>query len=548
MLNRIGRLLAVLAVAVTMAGLSPVSAQTPPRLDAPAASIATAKPGGAVRALLVGIDKYQAVSPLDGAVADALDLSETLKRAGVSDITVLLDDKVTRAALVAALDGLAKRTTANDLVIFTFAGHGAQEKTVVSPAEPDGWDEFFVLWGFGEKGPATAERVVDDEMFDWIGRVAKTDAQIVFLADVCYGGGMSKAVDPRAGLLRVRGLKRAERPEMAGPNSYYIDPRNDQLRPRANIPLGDNATKIFPSLTFLAAVDDRHEAPEVRIAGEPTPRGAASYALARALEGSADAEGDRDGVTTRRELIAFVRRHVRVLSGDRQSPVGEPRKEATGSLALFRTSGPAVAAISPAPKPATPGPKLAVLAATPSSKQWSDGDLVWDARTGDVLNASGDIVAYAVPKASLPPVLERAGVFQRLTQLSTGRSLDMTIAPGDRAFADGERFEVTIDGLSGRHLVLVNLAGDGTLQYLFPEGNADNLIDKERLTIPLRSEAPFGTDSLIAVVTLRRHVALELDLKLLNGKRSPVALVEAFGQHLAPDDRLAIGTYSTRPR
>ena len=547
MRNRTGRvLLAVLAVAGTIAGLSLASAQTTQR--APAASIATAKPGGAVRALLVGIDKYQSVSPLDGAVADALDLSETLKRAGVSDIAVLLDEKVTRAALVAALDGLAKRTTANDLVIFTFAGHGAQEKTVVSPAEPDGWDEFFVLWGLGEKGPATAERVVDDEMFDWIGRVAKTDAQIVFLADVCYGGGMSKAVDPRAGLLRVRGLKRAERPEMAGPNSYYIDPRNDQLRPRANIPLGDNATKVFPSLTFLAAVDDRHEAPEVRIAGEATPRGAASYALARAFEGSADAEGDRDGVTTRRELIAFVRRHVRVLSGDRQSPVGEPRKEAAGSLALFRTSGPAVAAVAPAPKPATPEPKLAVLAATPSSKQWSDGDLVWDARTGDVLNASGDIVAYAVPKASLPPVLERAGVFQRLTQLSTGRSLDMTIAPGDRAFADGERFEVTIDGLSGRHLVLVNLAGDGTLQYLFPEGNADNLIDKERLTIPLRSEAPFGTDSLVAVVTLRRHVALELDLKLLNGKRSPIALVEALGQHLAPDDRLAIGTYSTRPR
>ena len=48
--------------------------------------------------------------------------------------------------------------------------------------------------------------------------------------------------------------------------------------------------------------------------------------------------------------------------------------------------------------------------------------------------------------------------------------------------------------------------------------------------------------------TRRRHVALELDLKLLNGKRSPIALVEALGQHLAPDDRLAIGTYSTRPR
>ena len=83
---------------------------------------------------------------------------------------------------------------------------------------------------------ARRNRLISGEMFDWIGRVAKTDAQIVFLADVCYGGGMSKAVDPRAGLLRVRGLKRAERPEMVGPNSYYIDPRNDQLRPRATIP------------------------------------------------------------------------------------------------------------------------------------------------------------------------------------------------------------------------------------------------------------------------------------------------------------------------
>jgi hypothetical protein len=55
-----------------------------------------------------------------------------------------------------------------------------------------------------------------------------------------------------------------------------------------------------------------------------------------------------------------------------------------------------------------------------------------------------------------------------------------------RAFRGGHR------GCYGGHLVLVNLAGDGTLQYLFPEGNADNLIDKERLAITFRSQAPFA--------------------------------------------------------
>lgn len=545
--NRSGLLVALL-VAATFLSCSLTRAQVPdPAGRQPATGIETATPGGVVRALVVGIDSYRAVSQLDGAVADARDLAGTLQRAGVADVTMMLNENATRAALMDGLDGLAGRASKNDLIIVTFAGHGAQEKTAVSSAEPDGWDEFFVLWGFGTSGPATAERLLDDEIFSWIGRVAATGAQTIFLADVCFGGGLSKAVDPRSTRLAVRGLKRVERPEMTGPNSYYISPGEDRLPRLARIPPSDDATKTYPSLTFLAAVDDRHEAPEVRISGEATPRGAASYVLARALEGRADAEGDRDGLTTRRELIAFVRRHVRMLSGDRQSPVGEPRTPGSGQAGLFRNQASAVAAVPAVPKPGKPASKVAALAAK-SPKAWAGAGLLWDARTGDVLNSSGDVMAYGVPQTALPAAVERDHAFQELVQLAAGRSLDMSIAPGDKAFVDGERFEATIEGLYGRHLVLVNLAGDGTLQYLFPEGNADNLIDKEQLTIPLRSEAPFGTDTLIAVATRTRQAALEIDLKLLNAKRSPSALVELLGRHLDHTDRLAIGTYSTRPK
>jgi hypothetical protein len=39
-----------------------------------------------------------------------------------------------------------------------------------------------------------------------------------------------------------------------------------------------------------------------------------------------------------------------------------------------------------------------------------------------------------------------------------------------------------------------------------------------------------------------------LDLKLLNSKRSPMAVIDSLQRHLDAGDRIAIGTYSTRPK
>jgi hypothetical protein len=510
---------------------------------------------GAVRGLIIGIDNYRnslVASPLDGAVADARDIAGALQRGGVRDLTVLVDEAATRASVERVLSELARRSGPGDLVLITFAGHGAREPERVRGSEPDGLDELFLLWGFDTDGIGTLERVLDDEMNVWLGRIAATGAQTVFLADSCFGGGLTKAVDPRGRGLKVRGLKRVDRPELVRSGTYFIDARNDRLSPAANLPPDDNATRQYPSLTFIAAVDAEHESPEVQIAGAATPRGAASFALARAFEGLADQEGDRNGVTTRRELFAYLRRNIQILSANRQSPVVEPRTLASADTALFRTGQGAVvtAAISNVrPKPPPPvtvvEPKVGSDPARPDSGKMQ---ITWDPHNGDVIDLMGTVVAFGLARDALPSVIERFAAGHLLTGLTLGRAADIAITPPDRDFRSGEKFDVTIDGLYGRHLLLINLAGDGTVQYLFPEGNADPYMDKDALSFTLSAREPFGADMLVAILTEVRRPALELELKLLDEKRKPEEVASAVVRHLKAGDRLGLATYTTRPR
>src|SRR5262245_50037323 len=61
---------------------------------------------GEVRALVIGIDAYQFVPQLRGAVADARDIEQTLRSQGVKDVTALLDAAADRATVMRALDQL----------------------------------------------------------------------------------------------------------------------------------------------------------------------------------------------------------------------------------------------------------------------------------------------------------------------------------------------------------------------------------------------------------------------------------------------------------
>jgi Caspase domain len=497
--------------------------------------------GGTIHALVVGIDEYPNLSPhdqLSGAAEDAIDIATSLKRVGVKDLSVLLDTAATRAAFTEAMEALIRETRPGDLVIITFAGHGSKEKERVPGSEPDGMDEIFVLSLLAEEGPNTRERIIDDEIYDWLRRLSTKGVSIIFLADSCHGGGMTKATTRGGDRTGVRGITRVYNEREAGPGAYYIAPGNDQLSVPASIPASDNATFDIPSLTFLAGADSQSKVVERTIDGQR--RGALSYAFARAIDGS-----KLSGDITRAVLFKSVHQHVLQLTEHQQSPVLEPRTAGSGQRFLFRKVGGSPDGAIPAPP--IPQANIVTLEGTATAPAPKGLYAFWDRATGDVISETRSVLAYGVPESALRAVAERVTATASLARMAAEAPLQVSLSPTAGNYGPGQSFKLVVEGIYGRYLVLVNLAGNGEIEYLFPTGNANPLIIEERLEIPMHATPPFGTDTLIAVASVNRRPNMELDLSLLQGQSKPRELLRAIKDWLKPGDVLGVISYGTHP-
>ena len=326
-----------LATAISLAWAAP----------APAADSQLRPPaGGQVRALIIGIDAYQFEPKLKGAVADARDIESTLRRNGVADVTALIDAASDRATVMRSVGELLARSQAGDLVILSIAGHGVQEPEHFKGSQPDGMDNVFILAGFNPNSAAGAQqRILGSEFNHLIKQFEQKGAQVLFVADACHGGGLSREIDPRAAGMSYRQVP-----------SYTL--AQDDLKPISTAKDAFQSEEGFERTAVLAAVDRAAKAPEVRIPGEPGLRGALSYAVARALEGAADENGD--GKITRDELFRYVRQVTYQLSDQRQHIVAsQPAAQDAGSEVLYGRTR-AVVLLDPTersePRPQSPPP------------------------------------------------------------------------------------------------------------------------------------------------------------------------------------------------
>jgi len=545
-------LMALRIAAILFVWASGTAAQT--------ASAPAREHSGMVRALVVGIDNYKnghIAPPLSGAVADARDINAALQQAGASDITLLLDDQATRSRLEIALNGLAQRSRPGDLVIITFAGHGTRGAERVPGSEPDGKDEWFVLWGFGTSGGDTRERLVDDEMADWLGRLDASGARTIFLADVCHGGGITKAPDAFAGRSRLRYIHPADSAAGATRGAYFIAPGEDKLTLPVEVPADDDATQRYPSLTFIAGAPDTALVPEFDIPGVPTPRGAASYAFARALEGRADLRANRDGMTTRGELMAFLNAEIGMVSGGVQDFVFEPSDAASSDFVLFgrNATGSAAVASFAAPagsaqQPVIGGPAIH----TPSSGHTATGapptlQFVYiDHASGNVVSRKRGVRAYGLPPDELQVAAERFEVEERFAEMRREMPLTVSLRPAARSFAEGERFGIAVAGVQGSNLILLNLSEAGKIQYLYPRGAVSSLQTEDTATFTIQAAAPFGSDAMIVIATRGRRTQLEAELQMIDGKSSVMTAWEIVTHHLDTKDRLGVVSYLTSAR
>jgi hypothetical protein len=504
------------------------------RIDSNRRMLAGTSVDARVFALVIGIDAYKNFRGLHGAVADARDIESSLRRRGVTEITTLIDEAVTRAAVTAAMERIINQVRSGDLVIITFAGHGSQVPAPVKTAENGGMEELFILTDFAQEGPGLQERLFDKEIFVWLARLDAKGAAVIYVADSCHGGGMSKEIDPRIGPLTYRSLRyvsnKSDASGQAG--TYYIPP--DKLA----VPVGTQgvgevtAAEQLHGLTFLAAVDKWSEAPEIRIPDAATPRGAVSYAFARAVEGQADF--DNDGRVTRRELLNYVREKTLALTERGQQPVFAPGERLDEVVFAF---GPPNASnfagndglTRPAPEKAiirmgvlngavpgqeSLGPLTTPFVLTPVTAGDKDLDAVWDMANGDVVSALGDVIARRVTRDQVTGVVDRLAAVRRLALLTQSNSAHLALLPSKRTYHVNEIAHLQIDGVDGRYLVIANISGNGKIQFVYPIPGDDPMVLLPRsgdvkAIGDIAIKPPFGSEIVAAIISRQRMAALE---------------------------------------
>jgi Caspase domain/Domain of unknown function (DUF4384) len=490
---------------------------------------------GQIRALVIGIDRYQNVRPLKGAAADARDIASALKGAGVSDLTVLIDQDATRRNVDGAMTHLLEVATPGDLVFLSLAGHGAQAPERVKGSEPDGMDEVFLLSGFASSGRGNTERIIDDEFNGWLSQLNKKGVDVLFVADTCHGGGLTR------------------RPDFAADEQSYRFAGTVQLDQDENTPIASTSdAKVkpgeLPHVTFVAAADKYNLVPEVPVPGLSTMRGALSYAVARAVD-----EG-KDGPVTRQQLFGFSRQVAYQYAETRQSIATEPQGDgAKLEQVVFRlkTDGIPVARKQSAPvRLRVVGGDASMLNGIASGDTpfrivgaGEEADLIWDVGKGEAHSGSGDLIGVCRTATDIPPIVDLVGATNAIAKLTEMNYQNIRLLPTDRRFHQDDVVTFRASDLAKKYLILFDLFGDGTVRFLYPREMGDTpLIADENFNLPLQVGPPFGADHVTAIVSDSRLDNLERSISALDGQKAPGKVVDLLIEVQQSHTDMRVGT------
>lgn len=216
------------------------------------------------RAVVIGINSYapsesaggfalRKWKDLAGAVNDAEAMAALLDARFAFDEVVLMTEKeATREAILSALDQLEARSSAGDIAVFYYAGHGSQIRNTGS-TEADGLDETIVPADV----PDGATDIRDKELRGLFNRLLDKGTRLTLIFDSCHSGSITRGI-----------------PGLA---TRFIEPSDavihDPSEPPRPVDRG--------ALVFSSALDNQLASEMVDPDG--LPRGAFSWALGQAL-------------------------------------------------------------------------------------------------------------------------------------------------------------------------------------------------------------------------------------------------------------------------
>lgn len=458
--------------------------------------------------LVIGIDEYDAAPDLDGSVADAEDIAAALDAYGAAKVVKLTNADANRSRIVSEFDALVAEAAPGDTLIFTYSGHGTQAPAFVPEAEPDGLDEFFQLGRFdpSRMEETKNERIFDQEIRAWLLRAQAKGMRVIFVADSCHSGGMDRAL----------GLKTRLAPRVEVPSEP----------PSAEALSGERIKEDeFKSVVFLAASLESQPTPEVVIDGQP--RGALSYAFARALEGKADLDGN--GRITRIELEDYVLPIVKQESEALQTPEFRPRNaEAMRSTVLgevqqaldnpLKTEPPAD--VHDLPFTVSGGTLPVNLDGVING---GNRPFRYDVTEQRLYSPFGDVAAERLLPNQLQPAIDKyrlLSVLKEESRLNTGAII---LSPAKPLYKSAERLSLSARSWTKGYVLMFNLANTGEVQYLgsFSDGAGEAVSLGQFAVTP-----PYGADHLI-VMSLEKD-GKEIDDLLQKPGIRPGGLIDRF--------------------
>lgn len=485
----------------------------------------------AVHALVVGINDYAGPPKLQGAVNDAHDVTQALTSGGV-DVTTLVDRDATREQVFAAWQAMVERSQPGDLLIFHFSGHGINEPDL-NGDEPDGLDEAYLLANYDDVRQPD-ERLIDDELDAWLSLATDAGRKVLFVADACHSGSPTRSIFGAA-----------------LPTRFYV-PRTQPERPRPLVDVATTGGLTRASVFSVGATLDNRTVPELMI--EDAPRGALSYAVARAFEGDADLDGD--GQVLASEFEAFVRQNVRNYAASKQTPQFEIPDQSFPII----TRGRQIEVVAEGGEAATRihiragaddqfRSAIAALDGVSLTDEEAAAQLVFDPATGTLANAVRDVVAEQLDLAGLKTAIEANRALAALNRIATAATLPIAFTPDDQVHPEGTQIGFTVPGVAGRFLTIFDLTATGSVHFLWPTQPADSdpYSGGDAFSLDAVVTPPFGADNLVVLAMAEPPKELRAALQKLDGTREPAALIESLKAAIAGRSyRIALQAFFTK--
>jgi hypothetical protein len=451
-----------------------------------------------LHAIVAGFNDYAGNAKLQGAVADAEDISAVLQRRGVRDLVKLTDGSTTVAVFRSRFDDMVARAKAGDMILFAFSGHGMRSpETRVPRRTPDGYDKGFVFPTF-DQAKHPDELLRDEDLYDLFQATAAKGLRVLFVVDACHAGSGLRGMDPRHG----GGAYKFQQFDLSS-TAPVVPPRNPPP-PR-------------PLLSGVAAITAQiaeKTVQEMDIDGRM--RGVLSYAVARGLEGGADP--NQTGTITIGMLYQYIRPIVRDKS-ENQVPVFTAR-EADGALPILATEKAPLpqSPVEPAlPQPGTIG-VFAIGSPAPPSLQGgafiadrAHADLIWDAGRRQILNAPGDVLASDIEGSTLQAAVDARRLLDFLRKVAVAAGgLEVTVASenaplgtsDDRTYKGGDKVRFEVEPGPFKFLTAFDVNSHGEVQFLYPKLKGDTLAVGS--PTPLASQdptvgPPYGGDYVVFI-------------------------------------------------